>query len=488
MCAWGAPRGVADLVQRVASNDPTLRSLCLMRGRRFEESDALELCQALASNSVLQELSTGSHAVSAAAATAFAEALAANTVLESLDVGNSSFGDEGLAALAPGIAASTSLRSLNLERKGISAAGCAALAAALAAGSGGGLAELLLGQNSLGPDGLAALLGGSGLAGLRVLDLSACGLEGGPGLEPLAAAMQESRLPALASLRLDGNELGAGGAAALAAGLGSAGAKALAALHLQRCGLGSEAVGTLSEALSAQLASLDLSGNACTGAGGAAALAHSLAAGRAPRLCRLALCGCGLDDGAIAVLAAALAQRGTAAAAAAAAGPAAEQAEEGLALDLSGNTAGAAALAALAAAPLSALCLHDCKLGGSGEGAGEGASAGESVADAAAAAAATVAYLTSPGACRLLQELDVSGNRLQTPQLLALLEALTPSAGGDTAAKQPPCPRLRLLVIAANPGAADEQVSEAVERLQEARPGLDVVRRAADTGEGGLMH
>lgn len=65
-----------------------------MRGRRFEESDAMQLCQALAGNTVLRELSTGSHAVSSAAAAAFAEALAANTVLESLDVGNSSFGDE----------------------------------------------------------------------------------------------------------------------------------------------------------------------------------------------------------------------------------------------------------------------------------------------------------------------------------------------------------------------------------------------------------
>lgn len=54
----------------------------------------MQLCQALAGNTVLRELSTGSHAVSSAAAAAFAEALAANTVLESLDVGNSSFGDE----------------------------------------------------------------------------------------------------------------------------------------------------------------------------------------------------------------------------------------------------------------------------------------------------------------------------------------------------------------------------------------------------------
>lgn len=368
---------------------------------------------------------------------------------------------QGLAALAPGIAASAALRTLNLERRGISAAGCAALAAALAGSGGSALVELILGQNSLGADGLAALLSGSGLARLQLLDLSACGLESGSGVDPLAAALRDGRLSALTSLRLDGNELGAGGAAALAAGLA---ASALASLHLQRCGLGGEAAAALADALPAQLATLDLSGNAGVGSEGAAALAAALAAGRAPRLRRLLLCGCGLDDEAIVALADALAQRGTAGEAEAAhtagAAPAAA-ADAGLALDLSGNTAGAAALAALAAAPLATLCLHDCKLGGSGEGDGSG----ESTVGAAAAAAAAVACLAAPGACGLLQELDVSGNRLQAPQLLALLQALNPGDGADSAAGELPCPRLRLLVMAANPGAADEQVGAGLEGI-----------------------
>lgn len=377
---------------------------------------------------------------------------------------------QGLAALARGIAASTSLRTLNLERKGISAAGCAALAAALAGSGGSALAELLIGQNGLGPEGLAALLSGSSLAGLQQLDLSACGLEGAAGLEPLAAALQEGRLPALTSLRLDGNALGASGAATLAAGLGSAAAGELNALHLQRCGLDGEAVGALSEALPAQLACLDVSGNGGMGAEGAAALARALAEGRPPRLCRLLLCGCGLDDSAIAVLADALARRGVAPAAelgAAGAACTAGGADEGLALDLSGNTAGAAALAALAALPLASLCLHDCKLGGGGERSGEEGSCGEDGADgadAAATAAAAVACLSSPGACSLLRELDVSGNRLHAPQLLALLQALTGEDVGSGADGELPCPRLRLLVIAANPGAADERVSWGPER------------------------
>ena len=109
------------------------------------------------------------------------------------------------------------------------------------------------------------------------------------------------------------------------------------------------------------------------------------------------------------------------------------------------------------------------------------------------AAAGLAEQLAAPGACGLLEELDVSANGLQASDLLPLLAALGSgsSAGCDATdggAGTPawPCPRLRLLVVAANPGAAEEEVATAIERLQEARPALDVVRRAADTGEGGM--
>ena len=92
--AWGAPRGIADLVARVGHNDASLQSLCLMRGRQFDDVAASQLCEALAANTVLRELSISSHAVGPAAAAAFARMLAANTSLRSLDLGDSSFGDE----------------------------------------------------------------------------------------------------------------------------------------------------------------------------------------------------------------------------------------------------------------------------------------------------------------------------------------------------------------------------------------------------------
>lgn len=91
---WGAPRGVDDIVTRLRANDIGLKSLYLMRNRRFEEADAVALCDALQSNTVLIDLNISSHAVTPAMASAFAAALAANSTLKSLALGNASFGDE----------------------------------------------------------------------------------------------------------------------------------------------------------------------------------------------------------------------------------------------------------------------------------------------------------------------------------------------------------------------------------------------------------
>ncbi len=343
-----------------------------------------------------------------------------------------------------------------------------------------------MGRNSIGRDGLAGLLAAFG-SSLLSLDLSACDLAGDADLAPLAEALAAGSLPLLRTLRLDGNDLS--GAAQLGDSLAAAAhsssisssssssSSGLQHLHLQRCGLDGSAAARLAAALPGSLATLDLSGNAI-GSEGAAALAEALAAGAGRQLSKLVLCSCGLDDAGIAVLAAALGGSGEAAgssaaadatgsSSSAAAGPAGAAA--GIGLDLSANVAGPAAAAALAAAPLASLCLHDCQLGSND----------------AAGAAALSEQLATAGSFAQLADLDVSANHLEAAQLLSLLDALTqaPEAGGASAT----CPALRLLVIAANPGAASEEVSAAVERLQERRPGLDVVRRAADTGEGGLM-
>jgi Ran GTPase-activating protein (RanGAP) involved in mRNA processing and transport len=92
--AWGAPRGIDDIIARVRANDASLTSLYLMRQRRFELADANDLCDALVKNTVLHDLNISSHAVSPEIAAAFASLLASTATLKSLDLGNASFGDE----------------------------------------------------------------------------------------------------------------------------------------------------------------------------------------------------------------------------------------------------------------------------------------------------------------------------------------------------------------------------------------------------------
>lgn len=45
--AWGAPRGIDDLVERVGRSDPTLASLCVLRMRRVDDDGCRRLAQAL---------------------------------------------------------------------------------------------------------------------------------------------------------------------------------------------------------------------------------------------------------------------------------------------------------------------------------------------------------------------------------------------------------------------------------------------------------
>ena len=92
--AWGAPRGIDDLVARVRANDAALPSLCLLPTRRFNAADAAALCEALSANTVLTDLSISSHGVPPPLAALFAGVLHTNRTLASLSLGNSTFADE----------------------------------------------------------------------------------------------------------------------------------------------------------------------------------------------------------------------------------------------------------------------------------------------------------------------------------------------------------------------------------------------------------
>mmetsp|Transcript_10232 Transcript_10232/g.62463 ORF Transcript_10232/g.62463 Transcript_10232/m.62463 type:complete len:445 (+) Transcript_10232:1541-2875(+) len=154
---WGRaePRGVEDLVERLRNNDPNLKSLTLLRGRRFGPEEVVQVCDALDANCVLQEFHASGHLLMPPSATRFAETLAKNVCLRRIGLGNVELGDAGLEALAPGIAASTSLQAIDLEHKGIGCKGVAALAQALE--DSPSLVEIQLNRNPIGQKGISCL-------------------------------------------------------------------------------------------------------------------------------------------------------------------------------------------------------------------------------------------------------------------------------------------------------------------------------------------
>lgn len=451
--AWGAPRGIDDIIARVRANDASLASLYLMRQRRFELADANALCAALVENTLLDDLNISSHAVSPEIAAAFASLLASTAALKSLDLGNASFGDQGLSALCPGIASSRSLLRLNLENKGLTASGCIHLAEALATNSS--LQELILTRNNIGEQGLAALC--PALGTLQILSLTECGLSGTDSGAILSTLLSTSS--SLKVLRLEDNTaLDANFMNALSPGL--AVSSSLQELYLRGCPLQSEGIATLFFNLPSALSHLDISGTDL-GTEGLISATVALAersGGAQLNLRRLVACGCGGDDLSIGALIVALTT---------------EQccSSQGIYLDFSGNAAGLLTLTALAHCPqLRAVCLHDCKLGFEGGDALYYQILGLNV------AVDDSDDEIQAGTFFDLQELDISANALESTQLVNILDALQTTS--DTC-----CPTLRQLVIAANPGAMEKDVTDAIERLQAVRTGLDVVRRSADTGE-----
>ncbi|GIL46877.1 hypothetical protein Vafri_3745 [Volvox africanus] len=488
--AWGqaGARTIDDLVRRIAGNDPTLTSLTILRQRRFTHDDVASFVRAMATNTNLTELYCSSHPAAPHTASLFAEMLTHSHSMRSLCVGDSSFGDDGVVELARGVAAS-SLTHLDLSNKGLGQRGAKALAAALAAAPS--LGHLQLNSNPLlGDAGLRTLCGigdggadgssGDGLAkvaiwaGLRVLEVQRCGVSA-DGVRALAASPNCARLHVL---RLDGNSLGPEGGAAVGellqissslrelslrqSDLGDLGGEALAAalvprsisvtqasggvsdpaahghiplvLDLSECGLGSQSMAALREAIlgGADLALLCLAGNTAVSDADVAALGTVL---------------------------------GTAL------GPGRRKAESGAAvahLDVSGTAAGPQAVSALSLAEgLRHLSMVGCPLG-----AGGAAALASSLATSGVESTECGKGESSAAASPWpeLQELCISGTGLDMEDLKAVFGAL--AAGG--------APKLKSLEVGANPGVREDAFQVLLGSLRDSRPQLAVYWRSGD--------
>jgi len=206
------PHAALALARALQANE-TLRALELKGQVQWRGLPAL--LQASAENVGLEGLALESLGVGPAEAAFLAGQLAAHEAhVESLSLAGNALGEEGVEALARWLAADGTLQVLDLRRTGCGAQGCEALAVALGRASAP-LRSLRLGGNALraaGAESLGGLLARSW--SLEALDLSECGLLGGPGIRPLTDALCGERL-CLRRLGLRGNRVGDGGAANL---------------------------------------------------------------------------------------------------------------------------------------------------------------------------------------------------------------------------------------------------------------------------------
>jgi Ran GTPase-activating protein (RanGAP) involved in mRNA processing and transport len=292
--------GVAALARALAADGCALAALGL-RYCRLNDEGAGPLLAALRANRSLTDLRLDactliSEEASADLGAALAAALqrsASPLRLRRLDVVECGLGDGGAALLAAALPRAGDLRELSLRANGIGGVGAAALASGLSGHRR--LACLSLHLNPVGDGGLAALAPAlRSCAALRSLDLGHCGL-GEPSGAVLAGLLRGGA-PALDSLRLEGNELGAAGASALCAALRPS--SRLRGLQLSRNFIGPEGAAALTAAVARGWAPAELDLGRC-GLGEPAALALVAALGRPQRdrpgplpLQSLSLAGC----------------------------------------------------------------------------------------------------------------------------------------------------------------------------------------------------
>lgn len=274
-CWFDGGSAAKRFTEQLAANDSTLISVCLVPPKRFDDSDAEQICTSLEGNDFCQELVASGHQLSAGACERLAQMLSVNKALKILSIGDSSLGDNA-SILFSGLAKNTSLASLDLEHKGLTAASCKALAqsfvdrqsinaakvtslklsrntaitgalAELAAAPAS--AELFLCECALGAD-HGASIGRWTAQGVVKLDLRDNSALGAQGLENLLEALLPKKglpTPALRTLRLDGCAIGDDGMEVIADAY-SRGLQ-LEELFVERCEITKDGCRMLADAL-----------------------------------------------------------------------------------------------------------------------------------------------------------------------------------------------------------------------------------------------
>ncbi|KAI7868467.1 hypothetical protein BDF14DRAFT_1793634 [Spinellus fusiger] len=174
--AWGdsgSDNAVDRWIQQLNNNDPRLTSLHILSFRVVTPTQFVALFRALAQNTTLEHLYCSGHALDRACVEQLADALTLNETLLSLTLGNSDFG-AGHGALVQllceGLAVNEGLKTLDLENKGLSLASVGYVAACLAKNTC--LESLVLSRNQLDDACMEVLAPVLPQSSLRTLNLS----------------------------------------------------------------------------------------------------------------------------------------------------------------------------------------------------------------------------------------------------------------------------------------------------------------------------
>ncbi|DBA99337.1 TPA: RNA-DNA hybrid ribonuclease [Trebouxia sp. C0006] len=184
--AWGVKggRGVEDLVERLARDDPSLTSLHVFASRKFGREGVQELVDGIKENSTLQKLDLENKGISSKGAASIAAAIHGHQSLQQLVLAHNHLSDEGVRLLQPALAL---LRRLDLRECNIGSQGAQCIATALRETDS--LEVLRLDDNPLAEQGGSTLAAGVWQCqSLRELHLCNTGI-GDEGLSRLAQAL-----------------------------------------------------------------------------------------------------------------------------------------------------------------------------------------------------------------------------------------------------------------------------------------------------------